>query len=71
MAKIRLNGYRYQKIIKSKDVIDDTIRELSGIDFETLTESISLLEKVNDIDYISKAKNKINDFVSKLEKINI
>ena len=25
----------------------------------------------NDIDYISKTKNKINDFVSKLEKINI
>jgi hypothetical protein len=71
MTKIRLNGYRYQKIIKSKDVIDSAIRELSGIDFETLTESIALLEKVNDIDYISKAKNKINDFVSNLEKINI
>jgi hypothetical protein len=71
MSIIRLNGYRYQKIIKSKDVIDDTIRGLSYINFEELTESITLLEKVNDIDYISKTKNKINDFVSKLEKINI
>jgi hypothetical protein len=71
MTKIRLNGYRYQKIIKSKDVIESAIRGLSYINFEDLTESITLLEKVNDIDYISKTKNKINDFVSKLEKINI
>jgi hypothetical protein len=71
ITKIRLNGYKYQKIIKSKDVIDSAIRDLSGINFEDLTESITLLEKVNDIDYISKTKNKINDFVSKLEKINI
>lgn len=71
MTKVRLTGYKYHKIIKSKDEIEDVIYKLSGIDFETLTESITLLEKVSDNDYISKTKNKINDFVSKLEKINI
>ena len=71
MTKVRLTGYKYHKIIKSKDEIEDVIYKLSGIDFETLTESITLLEKVSDNDYISKTKDKINNFVSKLEKINI
>ena len=71
LTKIRLKAYQYQKLMVSKERIENVINLLENVNFETLTSSISVLEKMNNIDYISNAKQKINDFVSKLEKIKI
>ena len=71
VTKIRLKAYQYQKLMVSKERIEDVLIRLESVNFETLTSSISVLEKMNNIDYISNAKQKINDFVSKLEKIKI
>jgi hypothetical protein len=71
LTKIRLKAYQYQKLMVSKERIEDVLIRLESVNFETLTSSIEVLEKMNNIDYISNAKQKINDFVSKLEKIKI
>jgi hypothetical protein len=71
ITKIRLKAYQYQKLMVSKERIEDVLIRLESVNFETLTSSIEVLEKMNNIDYISNAKQKINDFVSKLEKIKI
>jgi len=71
ITKIRLKAYQYQKLMISKERIEDIIIRLESVNFENLTSSIEVLEKMNNIDYILNAKNKINDFVSKLEKIKI
>jgi len=71
ITKIRLKAYQYQKLMISKERIEDVIIRLESVNFENLTSSIEVLEKMNNIDYILNAKNKINDFVSKLEKIKI
>jgi hypothetical protein len=71
ITKIRLKAYQYQKLMVSKERIEDVIIRLESVNFETLTSSIEVLEKMNNNDYILNAKNKINDFVLKLEKIKI
>jgi len=71
ITKIRLKAYQHQKLMISKERIEDVIIRLESVNFENLTSSIEVLEKMNNIDYILNAKNKINDFVSKLEKIKI
>lgn len=71
ITKVRLKAYSYHKVVDAKNKIDGVINTLSNIKFDNLTESIDVLEKMNNIDYISKAKKEITDFVSKLEKIKI
>jgi len=71
ITTIRLRAYNHQKVVSAKNEVSNLMSKLEGFNFDELTNSIMVLEKVNDIDYISEAKKKINDFVSKLEKINI
>lgn len=71
ITTIRLRAYNHQKVVNAQTDINNLVTKLGGFDFDTLTNSIMVLEKTKNIDYISEAKKKINDFVSKLEKINI
>ena len=71
ITTIRLRAYNHQKVVNAQTDITNLVNKLGGFDFDTLTNSIMVLEKTKNIDYISEAKKKISDFVSKLEKINI
>ena len=71
ITTIRLRAYNHQKVVNAQTDINNLITKLGGFDFDTLTNSIMVLEKTKNIDYIYEAKKIINDFVSKLEKINI
>jgi hypothetical protein len=67
------SAYRYyfmkMKIIKKdKDVIDSFVGTLTGLNFEQFEKSLRNLEDIDANNYTSKIKDKVEEFLTKLNK---
>jgi hypothetical protein len=68
-----LTCFRYyfmkmKAIKKDKDVIDSFVGALTGLNFEQFEKSLSNLEDMNSNSYTSKIKDKVEEFLTKLNK---
>lgn len=59
---------KWAQIRRAKEEITDTIKALTNINFESLKNSMTLVEKVGDYDYISKTQEHINSILEKLNE---
>jgi hypothetical protein len=59
-----------KNIKKDKDVVDGFVDTLTRLNFEQFEKSLSNLDDVNANTYTSKIKDKVEEFLTKLNKTN-
>jgi hypothetical protein len=59
-----------KNIKKDKDVVDGFVDTLTRLNFEQFEKSLSNLDDVNANNYTSKIKDKVEEFLTKLNKTN-
>jgi hypothetical protein len=61
---------KMKNIKKDKDVVDGFVDTLTRLNFEQFEKSLSNLDDVNANNYTSKIKDKVEEFLTKLNKTN-
>lgn len=59
---------KMRNVMKDKDVVDKFVGVLSRLDFNQFEKSLNKLEDVDNSDYVSNIKNKVDEFLKKLNK---
>lgn len=66
----RANFSNWKRTETAKDYINKSVDYINNINFETLTQSIKIVENSENIDYINNLRENINNFIKKIP-INI
>lgn len=62
----RANFSNWKRTQIAKEKINESLAIMNGIDFNSLSQAIKIVENEQNIDYITEVKNKINEFIKQI-----